>query len=714
MQETRLSAEAGSEPADCAELGIDSFWDATPVPTLVVSGCYRVRSASRSIETRWNRSTKDLIGSDIFDVLYGGSVLERFDRIPLASAIENAISSRSLKLCPNAYKGGETSWSARIIPLFKNEELQFLVMEFDQEETLFSKDASHDGSATDRLNDEMFRLLVHAVKDYAIFLLDTRGYVATWNTGAELLKGYKREDIVGRHFSNFYGDEDLRAGKPERELMTCLRQGRVEDEGWRYRQDGSKFWANVVITAVYRHGVHIGFGKVTRDLTERRENELRLIAAYEESSQLKNDFLANVSHEIRTPMHGLLSACALLLDTSLSEDQRETANMIAESGQVLLGVINSILDYSKLASGTFSITPEVFGVGGLVASVVRTAQTTLMPGVDMKLRLAPDLPRLARGDQLRFRQIVQNIIDNAAKFTDAGCISVSCSVREETETAYSILTEVTDTGIGVKNSAIKDLFQPFMQSEGSINKRFQGTGLGLSIAKSLAVLMGGDLGYRPNPLCQGSVFWFAVRLDKTTTTTGEQPDDADKTPSSHLLSTGEATLGSDDAAAALARWKEAGSTMRILVVEDNIINQKVLVGMLHSFGLNNIAVASDGAQAAAMVNTAQGEFAMVLMDVSMPVMDGFEATASIRRLGSTVPIVAMTANALHGYREKCIRCGMDDYVPKPVGRNVLLQKLLQWLDPNKRPQPVRPAVEMDLLETPPVTPSETSEIGSGG
>ncbi|KID95201.1 CheY-like superfamily, partial [Metarhizium majus ARSEF 297] len=307
---------------------------------------------------------------------------------------------------------------------------------------------------------------------------------------------------------------------------------------------------------------------------------------------------------------------------------------------------------------------------------------------------------------------MQNIIDNAAKFTDAGCISVSCSVREETETAYSILTEVTDTGIGVKNSAIKDLFQPFMQSEGSINKRFQGTGLGLSIAKSLAVLMGGDLGYRPNPLCQGSVFWFAVRLDKTTTT-GEQPDDADNTPSSYF-STGDATLGNGDAAAALARWKEAGSTMHILVVEDNIINQKVLVGMLHSFGLNNIAVASDGAQAAAMVNQAQGEFDMVLMDVSMPVMDGFEATASIRRLGSSVPIVAMTANALRGYREKCIRCGMDDYVPKPVGRNVLLQKLLQWLDPSKRQQSVRPAVEMDLLETPPVTPSETSEIGSGG
>lgn len=307
---------------------------------------------------------------------------------------------------------------------------------------------------------------------------------------------------------------------------------------------------------------------------------------------------------------------------------------------------------------------------------------------------------------------MQNI-HNAAKFTDAGCISVSCSVREETETTYSILTEVTDTGIGVKNSDIKDLFQPFMQSEVSINKRFQGTGLGLSIAKSLAVLMGGDLGYRPNPACQGSIFWFMVRFDKTTATR-EQQNDADKTPSPYLL-TGEVAMGNGDSAAVLDRWKEAGSTMRILVVEDNIINQKVLVGMLPSFGLKNIAVAFDGAQAVSIVNSSAGEFDVVLMDVSMPVMDGFEATESIRRFGSNIPIVAMTANALGGYKEKCIPCGMDDYVPKPVSRNLLLQKLLLWLDPMKQ-QPVRPTMEMTLLETPPITPSETSasEICSGG
>ncbi|TWU74240.1 hypothetical protein ED733_004160 [Metarhizium rileyi] len=701
MHHTSLSVAANNSELDL-EPDLDSFWDLSPVPTLVVSPGYRIRKVSRAIADRWHCNIHDILGNDVFDALYGGNPLERFHRIPLAAAIERAISNRALALCPSAWAYQEASWAARIVPVFHHEQLQYLVLEFDLEENRPKKAASNDGYLVERSVDDMFRLLVHSVKDYAIFLLDTRGYVATWNTGAELLKGFKSDEIIGKHFSNFYGEDDLRLGKPEAELKTCLRQGRVEDEGWRYRQDGSKFWANVVITAIYSNGVHVGFGKVTRDLTERRENELRLISAYEESSKLKNDFLANVSHEIRTPMHGLLSSCSLLLDTTLSEDQRETATIIDESGQVLLGVINSILDYSKLSSGTFSITSEVFDVTSVISSVVRSAQTTLKPGVHIRLQLARNLPSLAQGDQLRVRQIMYNIIDNAAKFTDAGYITVSCSVREETETTYSILTEVADSGIGVKSNDVRDLFQPFMQSEVSITKRFQGTGLGLSIAKSLAVLMGGDLGYKPNPECQGSIFWFVVRLDKTTT--GARQSDANTVSSSHF-STGHVELFQEESAAALKRLKEIGSTKQILAVEDNMINQKVLVGMLHSLGLKNIAVASDGAQAVSILQASLNQFHLVLMDVSMPVMDGFKATARIRRSGSDIPIIAMTANALRGYKEKCIDCGMDDYIPKPVSRSLLLQKLLFWLDPTQQ-HPDR--ANMNLLGTPPITPPEIS------
>jgi osomolarity two-component system sensor histidine kinase TcsA len=361
------------------------------------------------------------------------------------------------------------------------------------------------------------------------------------------------------------------------------------------------------------------------------------------------------------------------------------------------------LDYSKLTSGAFSITSEAFSVEKVVTSVIRTAQTTAMPGVQIKLHLAPDLPSLAQGDQLRFRQIMQNITDNAAKFTEEGYITVSCAVREENDTGYMLLTEVVDSGIGVTTDDVHDLFQPFVQSEESINKRFQGTGLGLSIAKSLAVLMGGDMGYRPNPNCRGSIFWFTVRLNKTSAVAAEKPEN---TYHSTYFSRNHTGVGTENSVSLLKRLKELGSTKRILAVEDNIINQKVLVGMLHSFDLKDLAVAPDGLQAVSMLNSSPKKFDLVLMDVSMPVMDGFEATAKIRSGGNAIPIIAMTANALRGYREKCLQSGMDDYIPKPVSKKILMQKLLFWLDREDQPS-AQPFGTIDGPETPPITPSET-------
>ncbi|OAA65617.1 ATPase-like, ATP-binding domain protein [Niveomyces insectorum RCEF 264] len=376
--------------------------------------------------------------------------------------------------------------------------------------------------------DDPFRTLIQSVKDYAIFLLDVHGRISTWNAGAELHKGYSSAEIIGKHFSIFYSPDDVAAGKPQRELDDCLRDGNVEDEGWRYRKDGSRFWANVTITALYKNGVHVGYGKVTRDMTERRAAELRLIAAYEESAKLKSDFLANVSHEIRTPMHGMLSACSLLLDTPLTPAQHEVATIIDESGHVLLRVLNDILDYSKLASGNFSIHTDVVGIASIVASVVRSAQPTLPPSVRLQLVLASDLPRAVQGDPLRFRQVMQNLVGNAIKFTDRGHIRVSTFVRHQDEDTYLILTKVTDTGIGIPPDAVPALFAPFTQVDNTTKKRFQGTGLGLSICKSLAELMGGEIGYEPNPDRQGSVFWFTAQFRKIKSLT-QLKSDADVT-----------------------------------------------------------------------------------------------------------------------------------------------------------------------------------------
>ncbi|KAI0808642.1 hypothetical protein GGR55DRAFT_200623 [Xylaria sp. FL0064] len=649
-----------------------NLWDLSPVPTLVLSPLRRIERVSDGLLDAWgHQSRSELIGKDVFDALYGDSPLKRFDRIPFTRSIDVATETRKPQLCYAAYDASDgAAWSARIIPFFWKDTLLSLVLEWELVET-------KPGSAAIELTqnmlsvDETLGLLIRNVKDYAIFLLDTRGYVATWNTGAELLKRYKSEDIIGKHFSTFYGEEDLRDGKPESKLEICLREGRVEDEGWRYRKDGTRFWANVVITAVYRNGVHVGFGKVTRDLTERRDAEIRLVEAYEESAKLKNEFLANMSHEIRTPMHGLLSACTLLLDTPLTPNQRELADLMADAGQMLLQVINSILDYSKLASGNVTMASVPVDITAILSSVMRNAQIRLRPEVQHQLDLSPNLPKGIRGDPLRFRQVVQNIVDNAVKFTEEGSVSVQTFLVEEDENTCTILTNVTDTGIGLQltDATAQNLYKPFTQLEQSYNKRFQGTGLGLSIAKSIVELMDGQLGYRPNPAGRGSVFWFTAKFNKI-------PEDRLRSEGSLQL---RLRVDSEDIRVLVQQMEEIGPQKRIIAAEDNLINQKVLIRMLRSFGISQVDVANNGAEAVSMVNSSPGKYDLILMDVNMPIMDGFEATAKLRDSGVKTPIIALTAYALAGDMEKVLSKGIDDYIPKPMKKDVLLQKLLRWL-----------------------------------
>ncbi|KAI0195890.1 hypothetical protein F4808DRAFT_452823 [Astrocystis sublimbata] len=688
------------------DLDTMNLWDLSPVPTLVLTPSRIVSRVSDGLLEAWKCRREDFVGRDVFTILYAGSALERFDRIPLTRAIEVAVATRKVQLCYTNYSTPGASWSARVIPFFKDETLLALVLEWMLVENPLGDAASAEHEPTTPKNmlavDETFRLLVQAVKDYAIFLLDTRGYVATWNAGAKLLKGYSRSAIVGQHFSTFYGNEDLAAGKPVRELEICLREGSVQDEGWRYRQDGSRFWANVVITAIYnRNGVHVGFGKVTRDLTERRNAELSLLRACEESAKLKNEFLANMSHEIRTPMHGMLSACALLLDGEEEEEkrltpkQKEMADLIADSGQVLLQVINSILDYSKIASDSVSLKSEPVDVAEVMACVVRNVQVRLRPEVELKLDVSPALPKAVSGDPLRFRQIVQNIVDNAAKFTEEGCIAVQAAVVAEDATTCTVQTTVVDTGIGVlqkgdaESETLPNLYKPFTQLDTSTNKRFQGTGLGLSIAKSLVELMGGQLEYRPNPMRQGSIFSFTAKFGKV-----PPPPTSNGVDDPHQQLHLQMRASGDDVDALVQRLREVAPQKRILAAEDNFINQKVLVRILDQFRFAKIDVVGNGAEAVALLtNTSTStsistsdpaaqheDYDLVLMDVSMPIMDGLEATAKLRQSGVRLPIVAMTAYALAGDMERVLEKGMDDYLRKPMSRNALVRTLLKWLD----------------------------------
>lgn len=359
-------------------------------------------------------------------------------------------------------------------------------------------------------------------------------------------------------------------------------------------------------------------------------------------------------------MHGMLTAAMLLIDTGLTAEQNELAHIIEESGSILLQVINDILDYSKLTSGSFTVATTAINVHDITAAVARASQATLRPGVTLHAKLDDKVPKNVQSDPLRYRQVLQNLVGNAIKFTEQGSVHIVTSVTEEDDTSFILLTEVVDSGVGVPANAVDALFTPFAQFDSSSTKRYKGTGLGLSICKSLVELMGGNIGFKPNE-GQGSTFWFTTKVTKTMDPS--VVPFAPPQPSTCLTET----------------ETETAFGKQILVVEDNLINQTIMVKLLKGFGFKNIDVALNGLEGVALVRTKPLAYGLILMDINMPVMDGIAATGKIKEMGLDVPIIAMTANALKGDEERYLECGMSDYVAKPVDRRILLRTLLKWL-----------------------------------
>ncbi|EXJ93890.1 hypothetical protein A1O1_02283 [Capronia coronata CBS 617.96] len=633
--------------------GMERIFALSPSPTAVLDKDLRILSISNSAQKLCKLDLEQCRGRRFTDEL--DHLLMPVTHATTAKLIDDAVSTRREQRS-EATAGTSLPgfWRLRVLPIYDMDELLYIVVEAQDVTEDVQKTTSY---STQLSSAETYRILVSTLRDYAIFMLDPNGCIATWNTGAMLLKQYTHDEIVGRHFSTFYSEEDRKARKPQKELELALRDGKVEDEGWRVRKDGSRFWANVIITPVYRDGELTGFSKITRDLTERKAAEARLIAAYEEASKLKSDFLANMSHEIRTPMHGMLSALSLLTDTGLSKEQKELTDIIDESGAILLQVINDILDYSKLSSGSFSISKDVLNISEIVAAVRRCFKVGSNNDLKLEVEVDPRLPHFAQGDALRYRQILQNLVSNAIKFTDHGYVRIKVILTEEDESSYDIRTEVIDTGIGVPLESEHVLFTPFTQLDKFSTKRYKGTGLGLSICKSLVELMGGTIGFGSNPERHGSIFYFTLKLNKLDAMPSALP--VTNSPDTDL--------------------KQLAQARTILLVEDNAINQTIMVRLLRAFGFEKVDVAGDGKEGLQLVKQKPLTYSLILMDISMPVMDGVTATKEIRRLGHSIPIIAMTANALKGDEEAYLAEGMNDYVAKPVDRKLLTQALLRWL-----------------------------------
>lgn len=345
----------------------------------------------------------------------------------------------------------------------------------------------------------IYQLMVEAVRDYAIFMLDPNGYVASWNAGAERIKGYSAGEIIGQHFSVFYPQEAAASGHPQHELEIAAAEGRFEEEGWRVKKDGGQFWANVVITAVRDEtGALIGFAKVTRDLTERRNAELkakedaRRVTVSETANVAKSTFLTAMSHELRTPLNAIGGYTELLtlgLGGPTTPEQLDYLERIRRSQQHLLGIISDLLNFSRIEAGTLTYDIRELSLNEVIKGIVPLIE----PQAEAKeIVLKIDTTShdcLVLGDRAKIDQILLNLLSNAIKFTEStGAVTVEC---KESGNVASI--EVADTGRGIPPDKLEAIFEPFVQLGRSLSSAHEGTGLGLAISRELARAMKGNL-----------------------------------------------------------------------------------------------------------------------------------------------------------------------------------------------------------------------------
>jgi hypothetical protein len=493
---------------------------------------------------------------------------------------------------------------------------------------------------------EQFHILVDSVEEYAIYLLDPNGNIITWNTGAEKIKGYSSDEIVGKNFASFYTADDVAAGKPQRNLREASRRGSIRDQGLRVRKDGSTFEAEVVITALRDETGEIrGFSKVTRDITDQirsREFEAEKIAA-QKASKAKDDFLAALSHELRTPLTPALAAATYLQDQTekFPREFAQDIEIIKRNVQLQARLIDDLLDLTRIARGMLHLELEDCDAHKIIENALEMAKSALA-AKQLKVSTGLEAKRYhILADCIRLQQVFWNLINNAVKFTSQ---DGQITLRTFNDKDGRFHFEIEDTGIGIEPQRLGSLFQPFEQADPSVGRQFGGLGLGLAISKRLIDLHHGKIEAESRGRSFGAT--FKVTLDA-------QPEGTAAVGVNHRLG------------------GKTSKPLRILLVEDHNDTRRTLSRLLTHFGHD--VVTADNVEGA-MARIASNNIDAVLCDIGLPDGSGYEVAAQARATGR-IKAIALTGFGTEQDVQRSKEAGFDFHLVKPINFQEL-QKIL--------------------------------------